>query len=299
MPRDFLAQADNIWKAARYLDPQPSAFSSIPSLMIQRGGQEVEVDDGKEKAAILISNAFSPVQPGWKEEYATAVNINSEDPDITVVEVKTAPTKTSPFKAPGIDGIPSYSFTVFSVVSAAPDTNMGQSRPPTSPTAIEAPRGRTLKRRAHDLDDQRTVKRAKGNVNDIDTNESRSSTTTSTNTLISSMSSMSDPDPLTNRPILELYPPSETLRRGASSNSAQSTSTRSPARRTLAQLEHATPRVRIMQPRQPQDSEASASLLSSTTDHPRPIFPKRCHWHRVLSRNIQLTFLAPEAAVVD
>lgn len=88
--------------------------------MIQRGGQEVEVDDGKEKAAILISNAFSPVQPGWKEEYATAVNINSEDPDITVVEVKTAPTKTSPFKAPGIDGIPSYSFTVFSVVSAAP-----------------------------------------------------------------------------------------------------------------------------------------------------------------------------------
>lgn len=95
---DFLAQADNIWKAARYLDPQPSAFSSIPSLVTQRGGQEVEVAENKEKAAILIANFFPPVPAGWREEDATAANTNLDDPDITVDEVEAPLLRPVPLK---------------------------------------------------------------------------------------------------------------------------------------------------------------------------------------------------------
>lgn len=103
---EFLAKTDNIWKAAKYLDPQLSAFGNIPSLITQRGGQEVEVTDNQEKATTLISSFFPPVPEGWCEDPARESNANLLDLDITVDEVKTALAKTSPYKAPGRDGIP-------------------------------------------------------------------------------------------------------------------------------------------------------------------------------------------------
>ena len=104
---EFIGKADNIWKAARYLDPQPSAFSNIPVLVTKRAGTEVEVESNEDKAAALLETFFPPVPEGWKtDDVPEHTLVHLEDPDITEVEVRGALARLSPWKAPGIDGIP-------------------------------------------------------------------------------------------------------------------------------------------------------------------------------------------------
>jgi hypothetical protein len=104
---EFLGQADNIWKAAKYLDPQPSAFGNIPVLVTQQGSNTVEVESDGEKAQVLLNTFFPPVPDGWKEdEIPEPRPIEMHDPEITTEEIEGALSRITPWKAPGIDGIP-------------------------------------------------------------------------------------------------------------------------------------------------------------------------------------------------
>lgn len=106
----FLAQTDNIWKAARYLDPQPSAFGNIPSLVTTHNEQEVELEGDDAKATELLRCFFPPVPKDWKEEPPNPNARRIDDPDISVEEVTRAVAKISPYKAPGKDGIPNIAW---------------------------------------------------------------------------------------------------------------------------------------------------------------------------------------------
>lgn len=99
----FLEDPNNIWKAARYLKSEESAFGNVP--MLVEG--ENEIDDDNDKAKTLLKTFFPPTPDGWsmatQEQQAPLIQDN---PDLTEDEIEEAVLRVKPWKAPGVDGLP-------------------------------------------------------------------------------------------------------------------------------------------------------------------------------------------------
>lgn len=67
---------------------------------------DVEVENNSDKATTLLQSFFPPVPAGWKEDEVREDVPKLDDPDITADEITQALKRVSPYKAPGIDGIP-------------------------------------------------------------------------------------------------------------------------------------------------------------------------------------------------
>ena len=101
---DFLDEPSNMWKAARYLRAGHSGFGSIPVLV--ESGREIEQD--QEKAQTLLRTFFPSTPDGWstttEDEHTPVIQDN---PDLTTGEIEEAIRQVKPWKAPGVDGLPS------------------------------------------------------------------------------------------------------------------------------------------------------------------------------------------------
>lgn len=98
----FLEEPDNIWKAARYLRPRESTFGNIPILV----DNQVEVEDNKDKAEVLLRTFFPPTPDGWGTAGSQHSSLVRDNPDVTVEEIGYAVHRIKPWKAPGTDGLP-------------------------------------------------------------------------------------------------------------------------------------------------------------------------------------------------
>jgi hypothetical protein len=93
-----------VWKAARYLSPDASAFGNIPLLV--DGSREVHEDQDKSD---LLLTAFFPVTPTIDpniEPSQIPRSLIEDNPPLTAAEVGDAVERIRPWKAPGVDGIP-------------------------------------------------------------------------------------------------------------------------------------------------------------------------------------------------
>jgi exonuclease III/ribonuclease HI len=101
----FLEEPDNVWKAARYLKSAETTFGHIPTL-VDNGN---EVEDEKEKAAVLLKTFFPPTPPGRSDSASDQLDATliQENPQLTLEEVGYAVRQVKPWKAPGVDGLPS------------------------------------------------------------------------------------------------------------------------------------------------------------------------------------------------
>jgi ribonuclease HI len=101
--KDFLDNTNNVWKAARYLDPEgASAFARIP--MLTDGHNTV---DSNESIAYALRHAFfPPLPPVTRSEPIEQPLSPLHCPILTEWEVKRAIFQANPWKAPGIDGLP-------------------------------------------------------------------------------------------------------------------------------------------------------------------------------------------------
>jgi ribonuclease HI len=99
----FLDDSNNIWRAARYLKSEESAFGNVPLLIAD--GKEVEED--KDKAKTLLRTFFPPTPAGWttttQEQQVPPI---LDNPELTIGEIEEAVLRVKPWKAPGVDGLP-------------------------------------------------------------------------------------------------------------------------------------------------------------------------------------------------
>jgi ribonuclease HI len=104
--QDFIADAKNIWKVSRYLDPtKGTAFSHIPSLQLRNQSVSTE----PEIAEALLGEFFKPLPQTTTPLEDTAAEVQQEPlpmEEITEAEVHRAILSASPYKAPGMDDIP-------------------------------------------------------------------------------------------------------------------------------------------------------------------------------------------------
>jgi ribonuclease HI len=101
----FLEDPENVWRAARCLRSAETTFGHIPALVAN--GHDVEEE--KEKAAVLMGTFFPPTPPGRTDsttDQPGAAPIQ-ENPQLTLEEVRYAVQQVKPWKAPGVDGLPS------------------------------------------------------------------------------------------------------------------------------------------------------------------------------------------------
>ncbi|KFA55196.1 hypothetical protein S40293_09951 [Stachybotrys chartarum IBT 40293] len=102
---EFLADNDNIWKAAKYMrSGDSSAFGKVPQL---KKADSSYTSSAKEQADELLNTFFPPLplnieEEGLRPERGSAVPM----PDITMEEVERQLFKTKSWKAPGEDGLP-------------------------------------------------------------------------------------------------------------------------------------------------------------------------------------------------
>ena len=102
---EFLENNDNIWKAAKYMDPNAAdSFSTVP--LLKREDQEITQNSD---IADLLLKAFFPPAPDADLEEKPIMYHERPYRDITMDEVETAIHAMSPYKAPGPDGIPAAS----------------------------------------------------------------------------------------------------------------------------------------------------------------------------------------------
>ncbi|KAJ5215604.1 reverse transcriptase [Penicillium cinerascens] len=101
--REFLNNSDNIWKAARYLEPGERSIGAIPTL---RSNNQT-FDNDQEKAYALLQ-AFFPPLPNILDEPQEERQQPDPLPMETIAphEVEAALMKMAPWKAPGPDGLP-------------------------------------------------------------------------------------------------------------------------------------------------------------------------------------------------
>jgi hypothetical protein len=98
-----LDNTDNIWKAARYLEPRERSFGMIPTLCTA----DRTIDDDQEKAKVLLE-AFFPPLPDIQD--APQMYTQQSEPlpmePITPHEIEIALMHMASWKAPGQDGLP-------------------------------------------------------------------------------------------------------------------------------------------------------------------------------------------------
>lgn len=100
---DFLDNTDNVWKAAKYLDPDgASAFARIPALT---DGHNI-AESNEDIAYALRHTFFPPLPPQSQGQPIQQPPSPLQCPALTEWEVKRAIFDASPWKAPGMDGLP-------------------------------------------------------------------------------------------------------------------------------------------------------------------------------------------------
>ncbi|KAJ5860661.1 uncharacterized protein N7529_007971 [Penicillium soppii] len=101
---EFLADNDNIWKAAKYLKSgEDAAFGKVPQLVKANG--TVTTDHG-EQAEELLTQFFPPLPDSIDDEGIRPQRAPVDMPAITMEEVERQLLATKPWKAPGEDGLP-------------------------------------------------------------------------------------------------------------------------------------------------------------------------------------------------
>jgi hypothetical protein len=101
---EFLADNDNIWKAAKYLKTgNESAFGRVPQLTRTDG---TATTDHKEQAEELLTKFFPPLPDNIDDEGARPQRAPVTMPIITMEEVERQLLAAKSWKAPGEDGLP-------------------------------------------------------------------------------------------------------------------------------------------------------------------------------------------------
>ncbi|KAJ5865178.1 uncharacterized protein N7529_007094 [Penicillium soppii] len=101
---EFLADNDNIWKAAKYLKSgEDAAFGKVPQLVKADG--TVTTDHG-EQAEELLTQFFPPLPDSIDDEGIRPQRAPVDMPAITMEEVERQLLATKSWKAPGEDGLP-------------------------------------------------------------------------------------------------------------------------------------------------------------------------------------------------
>ncbi|KAJ5737265.1 uncharacterized protein N7483_002390 [Penicillium malachiteum] len=101
---EFLADNDNIWKAAKYLKSgDDAAFGKIPQLTRADG---TTTNDHREQAEELLSKFFPPLPNIIEEEGVRPQRAPVDIPAITLEEIERQLSAAKSWKAPGEDGLP-------------------------------------------------------------------------------------------------------------------------------------------------------------------------------------------------
>ena len=101
---EFLADNDNIWKAAKYLKSgEDAAFGKLPQLVRADG---TTTADHMEQAEELLSKFFPPLPDNIDDEGIRPQREPVEMPAITLEEVERQLLAAKSWKAPGEDGLP-------------------------------------------------------------------------------------------------------------------------------------------------------------------------------------------------
>ncbi|KAM3552687.1 hypothetical protein MY1884_007077 [Beauveria asiatica] len=101
---EFLADNDNIWKAAKYLKSgDESAFGKVPQLVRADNTTTTTVE---EQAEELLSTFFPPLPDEIQDEAEESQRGPVPMPEITMEEVERQLCRAKSWKAPGEDGLP-------------------------------------------------------------------------------------------------------------------------------------------------------------------------------------------------
>ncbi|KAG6989317.1 Retrovirus-related Pol polyprotein from type-1 retrotransposable element R1 [Fusarium oxysporum f. sp. conglutinans] len=102
--KEFLADNDNIWKAAKYMKSgDDAAFGKVPQLVKADG---TATTSHKEQAEELLAKFFPPLPDTIEDEGPRQQRAPVTMPDLTLEEVERQLLATKSWKAPGEDGLP-------------------------------------------------------------------------------------------------------------------------------------------------------------------------------------------------
>ncbi|KAH7464117.1 hypothetical protein FOMA001_g17824 [Fusarium oxysporum f. sp. matthiolae] len=102
--KEFLADNDNIWKAAKYMKSgDDAAFGKVPQLVKADG---TATTSHKEQAEELLAKFFPPLPDTIEDEGPRQQRAPVTMPDLTLEEVERQLWATKSWKAPGEDGLP-------------------------------------------------------------------------------------------------------------------------------------------------------------------------------------------------
>ncbi|KAF6525889.1 hypothetical protein HZS61_011684 [Fusarium oxysporum f. sp. conglutinans] len=104
--KEFLADNDNIWKAAKYTKSgDDAAFGKIPQLVRADG---TTTASHREQAEELLAKYFPPLPDNIEDEGPRQQRAPVTMPDLTLEEVERQLWATKSWKAPGEDGLPAW-----------------------------------------------------------------------------------------------------------------------------------------------------------------------------------------------